>query len=63
MPRPEFQKEKNGFQFTTVTKMPAFHEEPLMPPEDNVRSWAMIKYQNLLTLLLELPDTGEPSLF
>ena len=51
MPRPEFQKEKNGFHTTTVTKMPAFREEPLMPPEDNVRSWAMIKYQNLLTLL------------
>lgn len=51
MPRPEFQKEKNGFQSTTVTKMPAFREEPLMPPEDNVRSWAMLKYQNLFTLL------------
>src|ERR1700674_1464689 len=51
MPPPEFQKEKNGFQFTTVTKRPAFREEPLMPPEDNVRSWAMIKYQNLLSLL------------
>ena len=52
MPRPEFQKEKNGFQSATVTKMLAFHEEPLMPPEDNVRSWAMVKYQNLLTMLL-----------
>src|SRR5260370_38245545 len=51
MPPPQFQKEKNGFQFTTVTKMPAFREEPLMPPEDNVRSWAMIKYQNLFSLL------------
>jgi hypothetical protein len=52
MPRPQFQKEKNGFQSTTVTKMPAFQEEPLMPPEDNVRSWAMVKYYNLLTALL-----------
>lgn len=51
MPKPEFQKEKNGFQVTTVTNMPAFREEPLMPPDDNVRSWAMIKYQNLITLL------------
>jgi len=51
MPPPQFQKEKNGFQFTTVTKMPAFREGPLMPPEDNVRSWAMIKYQNLFSLL------------
>jgi hypothetical protein len=52
MPRFEFQKEKNGFQSTTVTKMPAFREEPLMPPEDSVRSWAMIKYHSFLTLLL-----------
>ena len=52
MPGFEFQKEKNGFQSTTVTKMPAFREEPLMPPEENVRSWAMIKYHSFLTLLL-----------
>jgi hypothetical protein len=51
MPRPEFHKEKDGFQATTVTNMPAFREEPLMPPEDNVRSWAMFKYENLLMLL------------
>ena len=51
MPKPEFQKEKNGFQVTTVMNMPAFREEPLMPPDDNVRSWAMIKYQNLISLL------------
>lgn len=52
MAKPEFQKEKNGFQFTTVTKVPAFREEPLMPPDDSVRSWAMVKYQNLLSFLL-----------
>ena len=51
MPKPEFQKEKNGFQYVTVTKMKAFHEEPLMPPEENVRSWAMVRYFNLATLL------------
>jgi hypothetical protein len=51
MPRPEFQKEAKGFQYVTVTKMPAFHEEPFMPPEENVRSWAMLKYHNLYTLL------------
>lgn len=52
MAKPSFQKEKDGFQFTTVTKAPAFHEEAMMPPEDFVRSWALIKYQNLFTLLL-----------
>jgi hypothetical protein len=51
MERPEFQKEKNGFQYVTVTGMPAFHEEPFMPPEENVRSWGMLKYHNLYTLL------------
>jgi uncharacterized protein DUF3857/transglutaminase superfamily protein len=51
MPRPQFQKEKNGFQSTTVTRMPAFREEPFMPPQENVRSWVMIKYYNIFTLL------------
>jgi hypothetical protein len=55
MDKPEFQKEKNGFQVTTVTNMPAFREEPLMPPEDNVRSWAMVKYYSILSLLLGYP--------
>lgn len=55
MDEPQFEKEKNGFQVTTVTNMPAFHEEPSMPPEDNVRSWAMVKYYNILSLLLGYP--------
>lgn len=46
MERPQFQKEKNGFEYITVTKMPAFREEPLMPPDDNVRSWALVKYHD-----------------
>jgi hypothetical protein len=55
MDRPEFVKEKNGFYSTIVTKMPAFHDEPMMPPEENVRSWAMIRYQNIWTLLSGYP--------
>lgn len=55
MSRPEFQKEKNGFQFATVTKVSAFHEEPMMPPEENVRAWAMVRYQNTFTLLIGYP--------
>lgn len=51
MQKPVFQKEKNGFEITTVTNMPAFRDEPMMPPEDGVRSWAMVKYVNLFTLL------------
>ena len=44
METPRFVKEKNGFRVATVTNMPAFREEPLMPPEESVRSWAIIKY-------------------
>lgn len=52
MDTPRFEKEKNGFHFTTVTNMPAFSEEPMMPPEDSVRSWAMVKYANIFSMLL-----------
>ena len=55
MDEPEFKTEKNGFRVTTVTNMPAFHEEPMMPPEDSVRSWAMVKYYNIFSLLLGYP--------
>ncbi|HEX5873106.1 MAG TPA: DUF3857 domain-containing protein [Pyrinomonadaceae bacterium] len=44
MPKFAFQKEKGGFQATTVTNMTAFREEPMMPPEDSVKSWAMVRY-------------------
>jgi len=52
MPKFAFHKEKGGFQTTTVTKMPAFHEEPLMPPEDSVRAWAMVRYLGTFSALL-----------
>jgi hypothetical protein len=35
---PRFIKEKDGFYGTEMTNMPAFHEEPHMPPEDQVRT-------------------------
>jgi hypothetical protein len=44
MPKFDFQKEKGGFQATTVTNIVAFREEPMMPPEDSVKSWAMVRY-------------------
>ncbi|HEV7397464.1 MAG TPA: DUF3857 domain-containing protein [Pyrinomonadaceae bacterium] len=37
-------KEKNGFYSTTMTNVPAFHEEARMPPEDSVRAWMLIYY-------------------
>lgn len=37
-------KEKNGFYSTTMTNVPAFHEEARMPPDDTVRAWMLIYY-------------------
>jgi hypothetical protein len=50
-------KEKNGFHSTTMTNMPAFREEPRMPPEDQARTWMLIYYTP--EILLRIP----PSLF
>lgn len=55
MPEFEFRKEKDGFQVATVNNMPAFHEEPMMPPEDSVRSWAMVRYFTLASLFSAYP--------
>ncbi len=38
-------KEKNGFYSTTMTNMPAIHEESRMPPEDQVKIWMLVFYQ------------------
>ena len=39
-----FVKEKDGFYSTTMEKVPAFHEEPRMPPEDQMRPWMLVYY-------------------
>src|SRR5256714_3550839 len=39
-----FQKEKDGYYSTTMTNVPAFREEPYMPPEYSVRPWMLIYY-------------------
>jgi Domain of Unknown Function with PDB structure (DUF3857)/Transglutaminase-like superfamily len=44
MELPKFEKSKNGFYTTTVTNVPAFREEPHMPPEDQVRRWMLLYY-------------------
>ena len=51
MDRFDFQREKNGFDVTTVNRMPAFREEPMMPPEDSVRSWALVRYHGFFSVL------------
>jgi hypothetical protein len=42
---PPFQKEPNGFYSSTMTNMSAFLEEPNMPPEDRLRAWVLIYYE------------------
>jgi hypothetical protein len=37
-------KDKNGFYRMTLENVPALKEEPRMPPEDEVRSWALVYY-------------------
>ena len=37
-------EDKNGFFRFTLKDVPAFHEEPRMPPEDEVRSWVFLYY-------------------
>jgi len=43
-PASPFIKEKDGFYSVSMSKVPAFHEEPRMPPEDSVRPWMLIYY-------------------
>ncbi len=39
-----FVKDKDGFSKLTLSNVPAFREEPYMPPEDEVRSWVFLYY-------------------
>lgn len=39
-----FEKDKNGFHRVSMTNVPAFHEEPSMAAEDEVKSWIYIYY-------------------
>lgn len=39
-----FAKDKGGFYSTSLTNVPAFREEPRMPPEDSIRPWMLVYY-------------------
>ncbi|HEV2799725.1 MAG TPA: DUF3857 domain-containing protein [Pyrinomonadaceae bacterium] len=54
MALPKFEKEKNGFYRTTLTNVPAYHEEPRMPPEDEVRKWMLLYYSGEKTIIPQL---------
>jgi hypothetical protein len=43
--QPTFQKEQNGWYVTSLASIPAFKSEPYMPPEDQLRSWLLIYYE------------------
>lgn len=42
---PPFKSEPYGFYAATMTDVPAFQEEPNMPPEDTLRAWVLIYYE------------------
>ncbi|HVG21287.1 MAG TPA: DUF3857 domain-containing protein [Blastocatellia bacterium] len=39
-----FVKDKDNLYSTTMTNVPAFHQEPDMPPDDQVRTWMLVYY-------------------
>jgi hypothetical protein len=41
-----FVKEKDGFYLTTMSRVPAYREEPRMPPEDEVKAWMLLYYSD-----------------
>ena len=47
---PGFIKEKNGFSSVQMTNVPAYREEPRMPPEDKVRTWMLVYYRRETTV-------------
>jgi hypothetical protein len=42
LPNIPFVKERDGYYSISYNNAPAFHEEPRMPPEDQVRSWMLL---------------------
>lgn len=39
-----FVKDKDGYYVTSMTNVPAFREEPRMPPEYSIRPWMLVYY-------------------
>lgn len=52
MPETRFVEDKSseGFFTATMTNVPSLKEEPYMPPDDEVRRWAYLQYQNFGTV-------------
>jgi hypothetical protein len=45
-PNVPFVRERDGYYSVSFNNLPAFHEEPRMPPEDQVRSWMLLYYSD-----------------
>ncbi len=43
---------EKGYQVATMLDVPAYKEEPYMPPDDEVRKWAYVSYNTLGGLLV-----------
>ncbi len=46
MPEVKFEKDQKNFYRATMKNVPAFHDEPYMLPEDEVKSWMFIYYSS-----------------
>lgn len=59
----QFKKDKGGFFVASLEKVPAFKEEPRMPPEDQVRSWVLLYYTSFTTNSSLLNALGQWAIF
>lgn len=50
MPDTRFIDDRNGFRVGTMTNVPAYKDEPYMPPDDEVRKWTYLRYVTLGSL-------------
>ena len=48
-----FVKDKDGFSKITASNMPAFHEEAMAPPEDELRAWLFLYFSEETNLDVE----------
>jgi hypothetical protein len=47
----KFVKENDGYSVATLTSVPAYKDEPYMPPPDEVRKWAYLHYSTFASAL------------
>lgn len=51
MQETRFTEDQNGFRYAVMTNVPAFKEEPFMPPDDEVRRWVYLSYSGIGSFL------------